>query len=405
MNIISLTEIQFKNYSRIHSKRNYFQSIEFANMQKNNGYTPLYVGLIDEKNNLIAASLILSKKIIGKYLYGYVPGGFLIDYTNYNLISDFTKLLQKYLYNLNYVYIKTTPLCPIRVMNKNNIIVFEENRIIKNLDLLGYKKSKKDFFNTSIILNIKNNNTMEIYTKLSRFIKRNIKDNKVMGIKIFKGSINDVEQFYNLISKKTNYDINYYINLFKYFNNDNNKFDIYFAALDTNTYLKNYQNLLDIEKRKNEKISEKIINLNIKNKKYYINKKIKSDKLIEKYNNEIKKALKINTVYKNELIIATVGIIKTNNEINFLIEGYEEKLRNIRASYSIKWEIIKKYIEEGYGKFNLGYMPKKDKKFNGLYLSRLGFNSNIVEYPGQYNLIINSTIYNFINFVDKRKYQ
>ena len=79
MKIISLTEIQFRNYSRIHSKRNYLQSIEFANMQKNNGYEILYVGMLDNKNNLTAATLILNKKIFGKYIFGYAPGGFLID--------------------------------------------------------------------------------------------------------------------------------------------------------------------------------------------------------------------------------------------------------------------------------------------------------------------------------------
>lgn len=404
MNIISLTEIQFKNYSRIHSKRNYFQSIEFAKMQKENGYNILYVGMIDKNNNLVAASLILSKKIFGKYLYGYIPGGGLIDYYNYNLISDYTKLLQKYLYKLNYVYIRVNPLSPIKITNKNNTIIFDNNSIIKNLEMLGYKKSRREFLNTSIVLNTNNNSVKTIYKNLSRFIKRNIKDNKLMGIKVYKGSINDISEFYSLIRKKTNYDINYYKNLFNCFDNDNNKFDIYFASFNTNIYLKNYHNLLDKEKRRNEKISEKIMNQKVINKDYYINKKINSDKLLEKYNNEIIKAMHINKLYKNELVVATIGIIKTNNEINFLIEGYEEKVRNIRASYSIKWEIIKKYIKEGYTKFNLGYIPKNIDKFSGLYLSKLGFNSNIVEYPNQYNLIINPKIYSFINLIDKNKY-
>ena len=68
MQIISLKEIKFKNYSRIHSRRNYFQSIEFANFQKNRGYQVLYIGLLDDSDNVIAASLILGKTILGKYL-------------------------------------------------------------------------------------------------------------------------------------------------------------------------------------------------------------------------------------------------------------------------------------------------------------------------------------------------
>jgi len=33
MKIIELTEVQFKNYSKLHSARNYFQSLEYANLK------------------------------------------------------------------------------------------------------------------------------------------------------------------------------------------------------------------------------------------------------------------------------------------------------------------------------------------------------------------------------------
>lgn len=403
MHIINLTEIQYKNYSRIHSKRNYFQSIEFANMQNNNGYNKIYVGLIDKNNNLVAASLILGKRIFGKYLYGYVPGGFLIDYNNYNLLKTFTNLLQKYLFKLNYIYITVTPEVIVKKIDKNNNILYNNDNIINNIERLGFKKSKKNILNTSILLET-NNNINDTYNNLSRFIKRNIRDNKLMGISVYKSTSNDINEFYSLIRKKTNYDIKYYTNYFNYFNNDNNRFEIYYAFLDTNLYLSNYNDLLTKEKIKNDNLKNKILNLNIKNKNYYINKKINSDKLIEKYTNEIKKAINLNNLYRDGIIVATSAIIKTNNRIYFIIDGYEEKIRNIRASNSIKWEIIKKYSKLGYKEFNLGLMPKNKEEFNGLYLSKLGFNSNIVIYPDQYHLIINSLIYNFINLADNNKY-
>ena len=104
MQIISLTEIQFKNYSRIHSRRNYFQSVEFANFQKNRGYQVLYIGLLDDSDNVIAASLILGKTILGKYLYGYVPGGYLINYDDVQTFKKFSELLKKYLYKTKKPY-------------------------------------------------------------------------------------------------------------------------------------------------------------------------------------------------------------------------------------------------------------------------------------------------------------
>ena len=63
MHIIELTELQFKNYSNRHSKKNYKQSVEYAKLKQDNDYSPMYVGLIDDMNNVHAASLILVKKI------------------------------------------------------------------------------------------------------------------------------------------------------------------------------------------------------------------------------------------------------------------------------------------------------------------------------------------------------
>lgn len=67
MKIITLTETQFKNYSRLHSNRNYLQSVEYASMQKTYGFDILYVGLVDYDDNIVAASLILSKKAFSKF--------------------------------------------------------------------------------------------------------------------------------------------------------------------------------------------------------------------------------------------------------------------------------------------------------------------------------------------------
>ena len=96
MKIIELTELQFKNYSKIHSMRNYFQTIEYADFEKENGYNKLLLGLIDDNNNLCAATLILLKELKGKYKVGIVPNGYLINYNNSNLFEDFTKELKKY---------------------------------------------------------------------------------------------------------------------------------------------------------------------------------------------------------------------------------------------------------------------------------------------------------------------
>ena len=229
----------------------------------------------------------------------------------------------------------------------------------------------------------------------------NIKDAKFKGIKIIKGSVNDVEKFYYFIKKKDKHNINYYKGLFNNLNTENNKFEIYFAYMDTNEYLKNCHIALNKEKVRNEKLKQKLLKNNNESNIVY---KMQSDKLVDKYDHELLKAIQLNSQYKDGTVVATVGIIKTNNIINFIVDGYDNNLKFIKASYLIKWEIIKEYLKSGYTNFNLGYLPDYQDKFKGLYLSKIGFNCNIHKEPGQYNLIINNMIYKFINIADKDKY-
>ena len=57
MKIIKLTELQFKNYSKIHSQRNYFQTIEYGNFITREKYKNIYLGLLDDEDNVVAATL------------------------------------------------------------------------------------------------------------------------------------------------------------------------------------------------------------------------------------------------------------------------------------------------------------------------------------------------------------
>ena len=87
------------------------------------------------------------------------------------------------------------------------------------------------------------------------------------------------------------------------------------------------------------------------------------------------------------------------DNLNFIEEGYEDKLRNIYSLSILKWELIKKFYKEGYTNFNLGFIPLniKDSKYNGIYLSKIGFSPRIYEYSGNYDLVINKIIYSVLS--------
>ena len=85
-----------------------------------------------------------------------------------------------------------------------------------------------------------------------------------------------------------------------------------------------------------------------------LNKKIESDRTLEKYANELNKAIIFNQKHREDVIIGTCLIIRNNQEIYFLIDGYLEENRLIHSTHILKWAIIKKYFNAGYHIFNLG---------------------------------------------------
>ena len=141
MKIIELTETQFKNYSKLHSSRNYFQTIEYANIMNN--YNRLFLGFINENDNTIMGAVLLLERSVLKFKVGYVPGGFLIDYDNDNLFRDFITSLKNYLKEKKFVYLTTDNKTTYKMFDKKGQVIYFDTNIIKLFDELSFKKIGK----------------------------------------------------------------------------------------------------------------------------------------------------------------------------------------------------------------------------------------------------------------------
>ena len=127
MRIIELTETQFKNYSKLHSSRNYFQTIEYANVKSD--YNKLFLGFMNENNNTIMGATLILEKNINKLKIGLVPGGFLIDYNNDNLFKDFITSLKEFLKMRKYVYLRVENKVTYKMYNKNGEVLYFDTNI------------------------------------------------------------------------------------------------------------------------------------------------------------------------------------------------------------------------------------------------------------------------------------
>lgn len=394
MKIIELTETQFKNYSKIHSSRNYYQTVEYANLKKE--YNKSYLGFINENDNTLMGATLLLDKTIFKLKIGFIPGGFLVDYDNDNLFKDFIITLKNYLKEKKYIYLTTENLSTYKMFDKNGEVIYFDTNILKVLDELSFIKSNKTSIKKVVLETEKTPN--ETYKMFNQNTKRNIKLASQRAITIYKDESKNLDSFINITGvNKTRIE-----KILDNFNTENNTAEIYFAKLNPEEYVNNYRYLQKEEDEINDKLNEIMQNINIKKSISFINKKMNSDKRLTKYNNEIIKATNIYTKYPEGIIIGAILIIKNNREIYFLDEGCNKDLKKFYSSHLIKWEIIKKYLNQGYKIFNFGTIKSMNKKDND-YNFKMGFGGKVYECLGTYDLIINKWLYNPIKLINNIK--
>ena len=388
MKIIELTELQFKNYSNMHSKKSYKQSVEYAKLEKARGYKEVFLALVDDNNSVHAATLILEKKLNGKYKSGYIPNGYLINFFNYSLLEIFTNELKQYLKKANYIFLRLTPLINYQIYNSDFILKENNSSIISAFKKLNYNYLPN---NSRYKMVLVTNNINKTFQNFKRSLRRNIDDCLKKGIEVHQGTSEDLDTFLKLIDNK-----DYYKKMSECFTNPNNKFEFYLAKINPETYINNYRYLLKKEQLKNEHLNNKLKNPRVKKTNNLLTKKMTSDRLVTKYHNEIINGTNIYKMYPQGIVISAVGIITNKKEVSFITEGFDKSFSNIRSIAMIKWEIIKKQLQNDYKIFDLG-----DISITNNYNTKNGFNGSIIEYSNTFDLPINEMFYKLYNYAKK----
>ena len=408
MKIIALTKEEFDNFAYKHKYSTYYQTSSYAEVSKFEGLETFYIGFV-ENEELVGATLFLYKNIYLYYKYAYAPRGFLIDYTNSKLIRNVTMGLIDLLKKQHFAFIKIDPpiICSERD-KKGNIIYFSNkiNNILNNLQQNNYRHQgfNKYFENYKprfvAFLNMQSD-LKTIYAKISNDAKEIITECSNAGVEIVEdkdGNIDELYKFITLKNKKRKK--RYYTGLFNQFGLQN-KMDIFFININTDKYLNNMKLMYDKEASNNEELSNLVRDTSIigREKQTVIDKKMESDRKLNFYKNELINATNLSKVYPDYVTIGASFTIKHNKGVELIIDSYLEEYLKFNPRYVLIWELIKKYKNEGFMYFNLnavvGDFNKEDLgKFNTLNNIKLKFNATIMEYIGEFDLVLNDRIYN-----------
>lgn len=401
MKIVKLTPEQFDNFSRNHPLHTYYQTSAYGNLMSNEGFEPHYYGFTNDQNILIGASLMLIQKLFLKYKYAYSPRGFLIDYDNKDLIIDLTNKMKRFLAKNGIIFLKIDPPVVNNKRDKNGNILRSPytNDLIPFLTKIGYEYfGDNKLFGTlkprwNAILKV-TGSSATLFENLDPSIKNKIRKAASRGVEILQGNHGDLEIFYKFVAKKHYRKLNYYKKFAECFGNN---FELYFAKLNTESYLNNIKLIYEEELQKNEELNREIREAAIKNKisNKLTNSKITSDKVLAIYKKELETATSLFSSNPQGLIISATAVIIEKYGVELIIEGQNPAYKLFYPTFLTKWYIIEKYSKLGAVYFDLNAITGnfKNNKFQGLNEMKLGYNAEVTEYIGEFDLVINKTIY------------
>ena len=411
MKIVKLSSAQFDKFAELHRYRNYFQSSMYASVMVKFGYRAKFLGFVNEQNTLIGATLIIYKQVFLGNKIAYAPRGILFNYENEENVKEMTEKLKKTLGKQGFILLRIDPYIPITVRDsKGNIMNFNNKTttITENLKKAGFiYKGKNLYFETEKprweALTILQRDIREIFAKVDKRTRNKIRRAKSNGIEIIKNE--EINTLYGFIKDKEKKPLSYYKALYESFKDN---VEIYYAKINTEVFLINSRRNYEKEVEYNESLAERVqdISQNEKDRNAYLSKKMESDRLITTYKNCLLKATDLLKANPDGIIIAGAMILKYDNAAYLFTEGVDESYKTLNPNYLIKWQAITDYNDEGLKYINLNGICgdfETQNEYSGLNESKLGFDTTITEYIGEFDIILNKFAYNWYKKTTKDK--
>ena len=397
---------QFDSFVQSHKTKSHFlQSLswgEFSKIEKN--LTPHYLGLVNEKDEIVAATLLLEKKLPMSFCYFYAPRGFVLDYKKKELVREFTQHIIKFAKKNQAIFIKIDPDI---IKTSYNFQNEEHNNpdydeIFKTLKEVGFKHQgyTKNFetMQPRYTFRIDLTQSLEdIENHFSKTTKQRIAKAKKLDTEVVIGTKDDLPEFYHLMTLTENrkdfisYNEDYYETLYEIFNgNENSKATLFLGKVHINKTIKALEKVL-------KDINNQISILPIDNLSKSAKAKLKElTRQKENTTNEIEKYKNYKKEYGNDLTLSAHMIIEYGDKAWVLYAGNHNILSETYVNYSTYFEHIKYCKEKGikiYDQFGTIGDLSKDNPRLGLHEFKKKFGGDYVEFTGEWDYITNPLMY------------
>lgn len=413
MKLVTLNQQQFNKYASSHRYRSYYQTSAYGLSMLKLGYNVHYFGIVDGTNSLIGATMILYKEVFMNNKIAYAPRGILFDYSDSKKVKELAECLKNLLGKQGFMLLRMDPYIPISIhSNDGNLINMnnQESIILENLATAKFEyKGKNLFFENEKprweALVLLNKNEDVLFESFDKRTRNKIRRAKNIGIEVYNDTTKDIKDLYEFVGKKDKKPIKYYEALVKNFGEN---IDVYYAKINTETFIINSRKMYENELLNNEQLAERIQQYapNDRERQNTLNKKMESDKLVSSYKNNMLLATELLKNHPEGILIGGALVIKYDNAAYIVSDGYNEKFSSLNASYLIKWQMISDYNRQGLKYLNMNAVVgefEKKNQYSGLNEMKLGFNTIVTEYIGEFDLVLNNFTYNLFKSFNKGK--
>ena len=408
MEFVTLKEDEFLEYADNCPCNSFFQMPLWAKVKKDNGWNSYYVGLKDGKK-IVAATLLLSKKIKFFKNMFYAPRGFLLDYNRLDILEEFTKGIKEFLKNKDALFLKINPYIDYQEHTVDGDVVPDTKRddLMDKLKELGFIHNgfyidfdtKTDLEPRWIsVLDLRELDTIDdAYKNMRSSTKWRINNSRKNALEIIEADSDNLFEFKNLMQHTAerrefvDRPLSYYQNMFNILK-EKDLVKVLLVKINFKELLDNSKNSLEENKKKQEELKD-----NSRKEKQLKELSLEHDRLVEKIKT-LEETIKEEGESK---IIAGGWYMLYGHEVNYLFGASYKKYMKYNSQYLLQYEMIKYAIENGYQDFNFygidGNFTETSKEY-GLFEFKRGFNSCVHELIGEFDLVIDKTKYKLYRF-------
>ena len=402
MEIKKISEKEYDKYVKNIKNSNFFQSVEWAKFKAKGEWKMELIGFY-EGDKLIGASSLLSRPIpvLKKKMY-YAPRGYVTDFSNLDNLKKITIELKKYLKENNALFLKINPYIEYQKRDKDGNIIGEKRddlmKFFKENDYYHYgfyvrMDEKKDLEPRWVSsLDLENKTVEELLNNFRKTTRWRLNKSEKNCIRLIEATKDDMKEFKKIMvhtSERREFEdrpLEYYETMYEELKKAN-MIRVLLAEI----------NFMDLYKSTDEEI------IKLRNRIEEIKNNPKKQGQVNEFNKQIEAATKkeneLNELiekYGEKTIISAGLYISYGDQIIYLFGGSYKELMEFGAQYLLQYEMIKYAKDNNYKQLNFygidGDFDEKSPGY-GLFDFKRGFNADVVELIGEFDLVENKALY------------